>query len=98
MLQRTVHLSAITAITPLLSVAILISAVHFNVAQAQKAELAAKSYKNTAPVYQCLETTCSRASERTRTSFPKDVLDLRTILCAVVTETQHRFARASSRV
>ena len=36
MLQRTVHLSAITAITPLLSVAILISAAHFNVAQAQK--------------------------------------------------------------
>jgi len=59
MLQRTVHISAITAITSLLSVAILISAVHFNVAQAQKAELAAKSYKNTAPVYQCLETTCS---------------------------------------
>ena len=36
MLQRTVHLSAIAAITSLLSVAILISAAHFNVAQAQK--------------------------------------------------------------
>ena len=36
MLQRTVHLSAIAAITSLLSVAILISAAHFNFAQAQK--------------------------------------------------------------
>jgi hypothetical protein len=36
MLQRTVHLSATAAITSLLSVAILISAAHFNVAQAQK--------------------------------------------------------------
>jgi hypothetical protein len=36
MLQRTVQLSATAAITSLLSVAILISAAHFNVAQAQK--------------------------------------------------------------
>ena len=35
MMQRTVRFSAIAAITLLLSVAILISAVHFNVAQAQ---------------------------------------------------------------
>ena len=35
MMQRTVRFSAIAAITWLLSVAILISAAHFNVAQAQ---------------------------------------------------------------
>ena len=36
MLQRTVHLSVIAAITSLFSVAILISAAHFNVAHAQE--------------------------------------------------------------
>jgi hypothetical protein len=35
MMQRTVRFSAIAAITRLLSVAVLISAAHFNVAQAQ---------------------------------------------------------------
>jgi hypothetical protein len=36
MMQRTVRFSAIAAMTSLLSVAILISAAHFDVAQAQK--------------------------------------------------------------
>ena len=40
MMQRTVRFSAIAAITWLLSVAILISAAHFNVAQAQKRAVA----------------------------------------------------------
>ena len=40
MTQRTVRLSAIVAITWLLSVAILISAAHFNVAQAQNRAVA----------------------------------------------------------
>ena len=40
MMQRTVRFSAIAAITLLLSVAILISAVHFNVAQAQSKQRA----------------------------------------------------------
>jgi len=41
MMQRTVRLSAITAITWLLSVAILVSAAQFNVAQAQQSRAAA---------------------------------------------------------
>ena len=41
MMQRTVRLSAITAITWLLSVAILISVANFDVAQAQKGRAAA---------------------------------------------------------
>ena len=41
MLQRTVRFIAIAAMTPLLSVAILISAAHFDVAQAQKGRAAA---------------------------------------------------------
>src|SRR5262249_38053639 len=41
MMQRTARFSAIAAITWLLSVAILISAAHFNVAQAQKGRAAA---------------------------------------------------------
>ena len=41
MLQRTVRFIAIAAMTPLLSVAILISAAHFHIAQAQKGRAAA---------------------------------------------------------
>jgi hypothetical protein len=40
MMQRTVRFSAIAAMTSLLSVAILISAAHFDVAQAQKGRAA----------------------------------------------------------
>jgi len=43
MLQRTVHCSAIAAITSLLSIAILISVAHFDVAQAQKGRAAARA-------------------------------------------------------
>ena len=41
MLQKSVHWSAIAAITSLFSVAFLISAAHFDVAQAQKRRAAA---------------------------------------------------------
>ena len=41
MLERTVRFSAIAAMTPLLSVAILISTAHFDVTQAQKGRAAA---------------------------------------------------------
>jgi hypothetical protein len=101
MLQRTVHFSAVAAMTSLLSIAILISAAHFDAAQAQKVgqqrELAAKNCENSAAVHRCLETTCSNASKGTRTNSPKDVLHWRIILCAAVTGMRRSGARATSR-
>jgi hypothetical protein len=54
-------------------------------------QLAAKNFKDSAPVCQRKRTTCSSASQRL--GFPQDVMQWRKMLCAVVKETQFSFAK-----
>ena len=97
-MPKTVHCSAIVT-TWLLSVAVLISAAQFDVAQAKKgrALVAAKNFKNTASACQCKQTICSSACKRTKKNFPQDALHTPTMLCAAVTEMQCSIARPSPR-
>jgi hypothetical protein len=96
----------------LLSVAILISGAHYNVAQAQDNP---KLHRMAVACGKELRKQCgggavagvqlglaqaafSRASKRYKKHFPQDALHWRTMLCARVMPMQRVFARASSRV
>jgi hypothetical protein len=59
-------------------------------------QLAAKNFKDSAPVCQRKQTTCLSASKGL--GFPQDVMHWRTMLCAAVKETQFSFAKAYSQV
>jgi hypothetical protein len=61
-------------------------------------ERVVKNSNNSAPEYQCQQTTCSSASKRTKKNFPQDALHWRTMLCAGVTETRRSIVKPSSRV
>lgn len=107
MMQPTVCRSPIAAIVPawLLSVAIVISAAAFNVAQAQSgpkrdraiALACGKELKNSAAVCQCRQTTCSSAFKGDKRNFPKDALPWRTTSRACVTGTRRSVAQGLSR-
>ena len=74
--------------------AFLVSAVHFNVAQARTVALAAvNNFKNSAAVCQCSRTICASASKRAKEKFPQDAWGWRTMLCAVVRQTQCSIAK-----
>ena len=64
----------------------------------QPHELAVKNSNNSAPEYQCSQTTCSSACKRAKKSFPQDALHGPTMLCATVREMRRNFAKTSSRV
>ncbi|MFZ0986483.1 MAG: hypothetical protein WAN27_01955 [Xanthobacteraceae bacterium] len=91
---------AIAGIIPalLLSVAMLISAFHYNVAQAKSRSAVAVACGKELKI-QCSGVAGRKQHARVpRVKFPEDALDWRTMLCACVIEVQCSFAKASSRV
>jgi hypothetical protein len=104
MVQRTVRYGAIVTVVPtfLLSLVILISAVHYSDAQAKPRTTGGlacgqqlKQQCGGVPVQANNMLECLK---RTKKSFTDDASFWRTMLCAGATETQRSIARLSSRV
>jgi hypothetical protein len=98
-MQKSVRYNAVAAIIPasLLSVVFLISALHYNVAQAKSRTATAvacgKELQKQCSGVPVRQIKCSSAFKRLR--FPQDVTHWRTMLCACVIETQCSVAKAS---
>jgi hypothetical protein len=99
-MQKTVHCSAIVAITWLLSVAVLISAAQFDVAQAKKGRAAGcgKELQKHCGGMPVLANNMLECLQKNQEKLPQDALHTPTMLCVAVIEMQCSIAKPSPRV
>ena len=101
-MQKTVHCSAIVAITWLLSVAVLISAAQFDVAQAKKGRAAVlacgKQLQKQCGGVPVLANNMQSVLKRSKENFPQDALHTPTMLCVAVREMHCSIASRRGRL